>query len=453
MIEIKLRNKKFTYLILVFFYFYNPILADDIFLKSGKTLTNVKTKITTDAIEVRSEDGKVIKFSKKEVKSLKVRSVVWKPPKIQKTEEEKILEQQEEESRVAEASIKGDEFIPRDPDDEINPWSNFALGLIPGYSGMYRTNDTWTAISFSVLETFALFYTYDVWQAKQTTLGFGDPTTGGLILAGSLIPAAPGGSNSYISVFGFYTESASTGYSGALSGFDYVKPGQPATTSQRYSTMKSTSIGILGMILFVDGVMSFFAADSWNEGTYGGEKSEDFIRPTTPMSRTLRSAFLPGWGQVYGGDKWKGYSWMVGGIALIGNVGRAEAAVSAAKREYRDSPGALGGIIGPVFLPNRGINSTQPERLSSYFLLSYLLSEPSYQKLESAVADRNNAWTFYGAYWLINLVDAYFFSGQNLENKSGKVSFFPSFQYQPVISGGNQVRWESLLEMTVVYHY
>jgi hypothetical protein len=440
----------FTFCLLVFS--AQSVSADDITLKSGKTISNVKTKIKPDSIEIRSEDGKVVNYSKKEVKSLKVRAVVWKPPKVKKTEEEVLAEQQDEKDRVAEASIKGDEFIPRDPDDEINPWGNFALGLIPGYSGMYRTEETWTAATFSVLETFALFYAYDVWQAKQISIGYADLTTGGFIFASTLAP--PNTSGNSISAIGIYFETSSIGYKGAISGYQYVSPGPPVTSQKKYGTQRNSSAGILGAILFIDGVMSYFAADSWNEGTFGGEKSEDFIRPTTPWSRTMRSAFLPGWGQVYGGDKLKGYSWMVGGIALLGNVGRAEAAVSAAKKDYQNS-GAI--FFGPVFstllLGSNRTTTSSNDRVGASVLGSYLVAEPAYEKLGSAVKDRNNAWSLYGVYWLINLVDAYFFSGQNLENKEGKITFLPRFQYQPVAWEGNQMRWESLMEFQVIYNF
>jgi hypothetical protein len=432
------------------FHYFHPIFSDDITLKSGKTISNVKTKIKTDSIEIRSEDGKVVNYSKKEVKSLKVRAVVWKPPKIQKSQEEILIEQESEKERVAEASVKGDEFIPRDPDDEINPWGNFALGLIPGYSGMYRTEETWTAATFSVLETFALVYAYDVWQAKPTSYGYDKLETGGLIFASTLAP--PNSSGNLISAIGIYTEISSVGYQGALSGYNIVTPGPPVTSQKKYGTQKNSSAGILGAILLIDGVMSYFAADSWNEGTYGGDKSEDFVRPTTPWSRTMRSAFLPGWGQVYGGDKLKGYSWMVGGIALLGNIGRTEAAVSSARKEYQSGDGIF---VGPVFgtFTAGGPSSSQQDRVNANILGSYLVAQPAYEKLELTVKDRNNAWSIYGVYWLVNLVDAYFFSGKSLENKEGKLTFLPGFQYQPVAWEGNQLRWESLMEFQIIYTY
>lgn len=118
--RIKLIPKNAYLGIIVLFVQSLSIHSDTISLKNGKILNNVKSIIEKSSVKVKYENGKIENIPKSDIKSLKV------------------------------LSVKGSEFTPRPEEDEINPWGNFGLGLIPGYSGLYRTEDTKTAISFSV---------------------------------------------------------------------------------------------------------------------------------------------------------------------------------------------------------------------------------------------------------------------------------------------------------------
>ncbi len=435
---------------------WTPIFSDEVTLKSGKVLTNVKAKIKKDSLEVQSENLSVANYPKKEVKGLKVRPVIWKAQtQIKKSEEEIKQEILEEEARVAEASVKGDEFIPRDPDEEINPWGNFALGLIPGYSGLYRTESKKAAITFSVLEVMALGLFADVWGAKRTSTSIAGLETGGLIFSPDIAGVSAEGRRAFelpvlVGVYGLTTFE---GRKGGLSGYNYVNAGQPASTQARYSEMKNVSLLLLASILTADGIASYFAADAWNEGTYSGEKSKDFVRPTTPWSRALRSAFLPGWGQIYGGNTWKGAGWMLGGVALLGNVIVNEAEVTDAKKKYQNNSGGIfGTLVGSLYATRQNPVASSDEKLTSSLTFGYLLSEPTYQRLKSSVADRNLAWTMYGGYLIVNIIDAYFFSGVTAPS-AGSVLFKPGFSYQPAPMVGTIQRWESIFNFEIQYIY
>lgn len=436
--RIKLIPKKAYLGIIVLFVQSLSIHSDTISLKNGKILNNVKSIIEKSSVKVKYENGKIENIPKSDIKSLKVLSVKWKPdapanPGDQGPSVEELAKEADEEAeRVAEASVKGSEFTPRPEEDEINPWGNFGLGLIPGYSGLYRTEDTKTAISFSVLESIAFLYAYDLYSVKPVKFGYGGLESGAAVAIGSSISPNQGSAGSFLTFFGIYNAETYIGFEGGLSGRTVVSPALPESSLRALSTRRNTAYGVLGFLLLTDGIISYFSADAWNEGTFGGESSPDFVRPTTPWSRTLRSMFLPGWGQVYGGDKWKGYSWMVGGIGLLGNIGAKEASVIAARTAYQKNPS-----IGGVFL------TSLPNNLN--LVVANSISEPAYQKLQTAVQQRNLAWSLYGVFWALNLVDAYFFSGK--ESTEQQVTILPKFDYQPVAQIGNAITWEQYLEL------
>jgi hypothetical protein len=143
---------------------------------------------------------------------------------------------------------------------------------------------------------------------------------------------------------------------------------------------------------------------------------------------------------------------MAGGILLLANVVGAEGAVISAKGGYernRQAPFAV--LLSPYIGDYQtNINLPATERQTRTLLFNYLAIQPDYERLEAAVEKRNQAWTMYGAYWLLNLVDSYFFSGKN---ESARITVVPKFDYAPVYALGNQAKWESFLSLNVTYQY
>ncbi len=260
---------------------HSALLADRVSLKNGKVIENVKTTIEKSAVKLKYENGKVESLSKSEVKSLKIAAVQWKPiapatpGTAGPTAEQLAKEAEEEKARVAEASERGDEFTPRADEELVSPWGNFALGLIPGYSGLYRTQNTGRAITFSVLETMALFYAADVTTAKRAGDGFGQFQGGGLIFLGIQTQSGAISGNPSVAPLvigaGFYFGNATYGYEGGLSGTSYARLQNTTNAERSIAAQRQAAYGVLGFILLVDAVSSYFAADSWNEGTYGGK--------------------------------------------------------------------------------------------------------------------------------------------------------------------------------------
>jgi hypothetical protein len=470
-------NLTALFLCLLSLFLSSPSYADGVFLKNGREIPNVKTTIDKTSVRIKYESGKTEILSKSEIKSLKISIVNWKPskptpPKVEdtstdqqtkadesKSKEDTLVpnpietdEEEQERMRVAEASEKGEEFIPRADEDIINPWGNFARGLIPGYSGLYKTEDTKTAITFSTLEIAALLYALDLQTATKQRTGYDSLYPGGFLVFGAQAANNPGSSIYPVESFLLYSvvvESRFYGYQGGLTGNDYVSPNTFQAANRDLMEQRSAALAGLGLLLGADAISSYFAADSWNEGSFGGSTSKDFVKSTKPSSRLFRSTFLPGWGQVYGGDKGKGYSWMVGGILLFANAIRSETHVLEARDNYQRNKDSQSLNFVVPFLPDNGALSSG-EKLQRNLLFSYLASEPKFDALESAVRQRNQAWSMYGAFLLMNCIDSYFFSGIN---GSGSLSILPRFEYQPVLGVGTQAKWESLLSIDVSYRY
>ncbi len=143
-----------------------PIYSDTVHFKSGKEYQNVRVRVLKERLNIQHKDGRQEFFSKQEVHRVRFEAVVWpvlvpppvkgkeavKPQDSDKKEEVKSADQISEEERLAEETKEGNEWVERPEEDKINPWGNGALGLIPGYSGLYRTKNYWTGAMFTLLE-------------------------------------------------------------------------------------------------------------------------------------------------------------------------------------------------------------------------------------------------------------------------------------------------------------
>ncbi|MCZ8154680.1 MAG: DUF5683 domain-containing protein [Leptospira sp.] len=437
------------------------IFADRILLKNGKTIENVKSTIEKTSVKVKFENGKAESISKSEIKSIKVLAVQWKPVApatpgtAGPTAEQLALEAEEEKARVAIASERGDEFTPRAEEELVSPWGNFALGLIPGYSGLYRTQSTGRAIAFSVFETIALANFVDVMSAKKTAhqIDATDFVLVSLLNSGNTSSASSTAIAAPILLFANITNAY--GYEGGVSGRTIAEQAGNNKAKAVLANQQATAAGILGFLLITDAISSYFSAESWNEGTYGGEKSDpNFVRPTKPSSRLLRSAFLPGWGQVYSGDTIKGYTWMASGLGLLGYVVSTEQGVQGAYTKYKRD-GNFGSVALPIFSGTLGFTTSTTSATDN--LLTRVVLVETYQSesrtgFEAAVDKRNQAWSLYGVFWALNMLDAYFFSGKNF-NQEGAIRILPDYSIQPVAIAGNQIQNEQKLNVTMTYTY
>ena len=99
----------------------------------------------------------------------------------------------------------------------------------------------------------------------------------------------------------------------------------------------------------------------------------------------FRSAFLPGWGQIYAGSKTKGSFLMAGGIGLLGWYGYNMMNLNSAQSKY---------------------NSTAVIPGSDLFLPTYMQLQSNHSNLASAQSNAMTAFGMLAAFWVYNIIDA-----------------------------------------------
>jgi len=448
-----------------YFFFLNLIITilftvsifpDEVVRKNGTVISNVKATIKRQTIRIEYENGRIEETSKKEFKAVRVRPIVWSSLLTSLTIEQKKIEEALEKERVAEASADGSDWEFRPEEEQISPWKNAALGLIPGYSGLYLTKNYWSAGIFTALETVALANFLDVANAQKTSPNIVEfhqahNITGWILTSGiggyfrsratnsnSPMLASENLSYGFIPTYVLYNHTYK-GYKGGLSGREISPIAVEGESNRLHAQEIQYASALLGGILIVDGILSYFSASAWNEGIYTGPKSQ---KPTTRLSRVSRSVFFPGWGQIYGGETIKGYSYLTVGLALIGNIILAESNVANTYRKYQDAPF----ILYPIYAVYAFQNNPVPA-----YGASNLLAKDKQEGLIEAVEKRNQAWTYFGVFWAWNLLDAAFLSGVNkIDNK---IRITPNISYRNNLGVGNRLSLETYYTLNLTLEF
>ncbi|MEI1276994.1 DUF5683 domain-containing protein [Leptospira venezuelensis] len=363
----------FIVVIIVHISAHSNIQADTVYLKSEEKIENVKAKIGPEYLELSLENGKTIFLPKGTWKLLKVQQVQWtkRVPNV--------LEEIQERNRVEQLSEKGNIFTPRAEEDKISPTSNFFLGLIPGYSGLYRTGNYWGAGTFTVLEVAA---------------------------AANLISLS----------------SREGLHGGAFQGNTY------ATGSSQNAQDTILGEAILGLLLLTDGVTSSIMASSWNEGTYSGEPIRFSPKKTSWYSRASRCLVFPGWGQIYAEESYKGITFLTLGVSLLAAGIYQDDQIRTERRDYqldknRVESRYITGTLNANSYPYIPFRLDEPQ-----FLYNIMKADHSKENLDDAKIERGNIWGALAALWAVSLLDAIFFSGDN-DKLSSKVHF--NFRIKP----------------------
>ena len=410
-----------------------PIFSDEVVKKNGTVISNVKATVKRQTIRVEYENGRIEESSKKEFKTVRVRPIVWTSLLAALTIEQKKLEEEKEKERVAEASAEGSEWEFRPEEDQISPWGNAALSIIPGYSGLYRTKNYWGGGTFTLLETVAFVNFLDVRTAKEKhKIGIAEAYTVNVTLPYCSGQYASNG-NTQCLFFSYTISDIRKGYSleGGVTGRTIMQQGNAsADTKRNRETLESTANGFLVALLLADAFTSYFAAREWNEGTFKGEKSQ---RPSTPAQRAIRSLFLPGYGQIYGGDKLKGSLFLSVGLLLAGKTYADDQAVEIAQKGYENNPNGF--IINMPFAPT-------PVKL--YAINSYIEDR---KLIQETSRKRDESLGVLLAFWAYNVLDAYFFSGKNKIIPSSSMRIYPNFNpYSYTYLGKFEQKYELNLE-------
>ena len=104
-----------------------------------------------------------------------------------------------------------------------------------------------------------------------------------------------------------------------------------------------------------------------------------------------RSTLVPGWGQLHEGQKEKGFVYMGSAALLLANFISSHSKYTNAQRSYSSQP-----TLPFMFSENA-------------LLLNYLLVSPKREQLSSSYNQLNIAGYALGAFWMWNIMDAYFF--------------------------------------------
>jgi len=466
---------------LIFFFTTSGLFADMVVLRSGQKMENVKVSIGPDKITVKTEDGRTENYKKSSVKNVKIIPVHWKmsfsaflkglkkieKPKIEKTdsdeekkrkeaEEKRLAEEEErrlaeeEKERVAKASEKGSDWEPRAEEDLISPGGNAALGLIPGYSGLYRTKNYVGGGIFSFLEVAAFVNALDYLTEKRMA----HKATGNDMVDLYMYQVMSAPNNSFGSLaqvfqFSFASDLLSNyqnhrGYQGGFTGSVIIKQGVSTTTKEQniYNAKKVTSYAVLSAFLITDAIISYFSASSWNEGTFTGEKSSGLQRPTTKSARFGRSFFIPGFGQIYGGDTGKGITFLTISALAFANAISKEMEIPKVKRDYETPLGS--GVVLVSALGTLPLLDVKENRAIIYMKI---FSQQKREELVHAVEERNKAWSLFAAIWAVNLIDAVWFSGTD---KVTGLFFKPDVRYVPA---SNLVGTNSYMGVQLDYRF
>lgn len=369
---INLKNV-FVVIAIVYISIHSKVKADTVYLKSEEKIENVKAKIGSEYLELSLENGKSVSLPKGSWKLLKIQPVQW----VKKVPD--ALVELQERNRVEQLSEKGNIFTPREEEDKISPVSNFFLGLIPGYSGLYRTKNYWGAGTFTVLELAAV--------ANLISISSREGLNGGI----------------------FQGNTSATGYS---------------------KNTQETLFGeaILGFLLLTDGVTSGIMASSWNEGTYSGDPIRFSPKKTNWYSRGFRSLLFPGWGQIYTEDSRKGLVFLTLGISLLAAGIYQDDQIRTERRNYYMDKNRI--IQSRYYTID---NSISPPIITyeldvPQFLLYARKADNSKEDLNDAKVERGRIWGALAVVWGISLLDAIFFSG-NKDKISSGIRF--NFRVQP----------------------
>ncbi|MEM7179691.1 MAG: hypothetical protein AAF518_02180 [Spirochaetota bacterium] len=361
----------------------NGLFADSVFYKTGKKDENVKTRIKIKKVKVKSQDGNTKAVLKNKIKKIKFARTIWKkpvvaqptlnsipPPALPSATEQKKAE----EKRLEEETQDGNEWVTKPEAEKIDPTTNAALALIPGYSGLFRTENYLGGGLLSFAELAAIGLAADASRAQSTNSEVEGATTNEISV---YVPA--------VAVFG---------------------------------------------LLSIDSYLSYRSAELWNQGTFVGKKYP--VKHTSRWSRFWRSAIAPGWGQHYAGEKGKGAFIMGTALLAVTALGYTDIEIENGNANVNNAEFVRDVLI----LASASPDAQNSDQFGTFFLLSSLSVDTAESSRSQAQSQFNSILAGYGALYVYNLVDALFFSGTNIgEEPPGKqansLRFVPDISWRP----------------------
>ncbi len=360
--------------------FTKTAYADTVVFRTGAEISSVKVSVGKDFLRLIQENGKQKTYDKRDVLKVKFEAVHWA--------EESNSEREEE--RLSVETKKGNEWVSLSEEEKISPAGNAASSLIPGFSGLYRTENYFGGALFTVMELGLLNAVISNSASRRTDLLTGQ----------------------------------------------YIQ-----------NDLRSAS-NMLGAVLLADSLFTYFRTENWNEeGKFQGEKAPEYFLETTPFSRLWRSALLPGWGQMYADNSLKG-GFMMTIFFISGFVSQIAdpSMIKSYEKRQKESDAQYAAVGYPFFERlNPGSDITKIWLIDRF---------DAKAQIDFYKSDRNRFSAALAAVWIISMVDAYFFSGRNPGEISEKkpVSFRPEIHTDKVNEFGT-VKNETVMKGSLIYRW
>ncbi|HNF24325.1 MAG TPA: DUF5683 domain-containing protein [Leptospiraceae bacterium] len=377
------------YIIIILYFLLHAIYADTVIFRTGRENSSVKAAVGQDFIRVNEEDGKQKVYDKKDVLKVKFEAVHWKK------ESDSEKNEFPEEKRLSIEAKKGNKWVQLSEEEKISPAGNAALSLIPSFSGLYRTENYFGGALFTFMELGLL----------KTVLG-----------------------------------------SSVIRRTDWLTRQYIQNDFRSYSNM-------LGAVLLADFAFTYFRTENWNvEGKFQGEKAPDYYPPTAPLSRLWRSALIPGWGQIYAGNTFKG-GFMMTVFFISGFISQIAdpSVIKSYKKEMKESDIEYAAFAYP-YSDRYSIQQIADADITRIWLTDRFGAK---SQIDFYRFDQNRFSTVLGAVWVISMIDAYFFSGRNSAESSEKeksLSFRPEINTEKVKDSGT-LKNETAMKGSLIYHW
>ncbi len=361
-----------------------PAFADTLVLKNGKTLENVRTRLSKEGVTVTSADGKVMNFAKTEIRSIRFRPVVVK------TNDKKELEQ--ERIRIADTLTETSEW-------EIDPSQKPKVAVISFQAGKGVTDAEAETILELISTGFVktkLFLVVDKLTLDQTAKELNCSPRDCSDAIVKKVKAAKVVTGSITKVGSKYFINGNI--------IDPIKDNVDfAETAVADSTGGFQAASELFAKKAAGGISDY---TDLVIGQKGGENKYEAL---------VRSAVLPGWGQYNYGVK-SGSAWHKGkGIAFGSLFAVSLLHLAYRNGEYSQAKKDFDSVHGTFLITPFG---------SGAELLYFAKDKAAYSHLKTATGDVQNAALFAGFIYVLNLTDSFFIGKRflgfgNMDKKTG----------------------------------
>lgn len=373
-------------LLIILLFLQTTLFADTVTLKNGKTFENVKANLLRTEVQFTHED-KLLSFKKKEIRSIRLKPVLLKPP----ANDLERLEYERERVRVAEALQSTTDWEmsanskPAVAILQLSPGSGVTVAEVESVTNLIRTSLVKTKL-FVVLDTSTL--TKDCSQdVKDCTNKIGANVKLNKVVTGTITKI---GNKYYINGNVLDSKKNNT--------IDFAEKATADSPEKLEDAAEYFAKKVAG------GIMEF-----WGEAVQAKEQ-ETYAN----LKYVWRSSLLPGLGQwQYSEDKedntTKNESYLFGGIAILLTANLFLQVQTRDKYQKAYSESHRNFFLSPLG--------------SGAEILFYSVDNDNYSKYEkSHILTINSAFLLIGFY-LYNVVDA-FFLGKPYFNKETTSRFF-----------------------------